>query len=97
MQRLAQDIGVRVAETEWLVTGKVDSAFFADTFTCKDPNVNVGTREECAAGVRRLLNESCSRAKVISSEVYTGAPDTDTDTDTDTNTNHDTWRCSGCA
>jgi hypothetical protein len=28
MRRLAQDSGVRVAETEWLVTGEVDSAFF---------------------------------------------------------------------
>lgn len=80
---LARALDAELYETEWFVSGRVNPAYFAETFQFQDPDVKVAGIREYARGVTKIFDQKTARAEVISTVVSAA------------NTITCTWRLSG--
>jgi hypothetical protein len=71
LETLAAALDYELIEKEWFVTGKVNPCYFSDDFEFQDPDVQLKGIQEYARGVRRLFDQTTSRAEIISTTVNT--------------------------
>ena len=69
LNTLAAALDYELTEKEWFVTGNVNPSYFSEDFRFEDPDVKVESIEDYSKGVRKIFNQSTSRAEIISSIV----------------------------
>ena len=69
LSTLAAALDYELTEKEWFVTGNVNPSYFSEDFRFQDPDVKVESIEDYSKGVRKIFNQSTSRAEIISSIV----------------------------
>ena len=81
IEQLAVEVEKGLGEREWFVSGNIDASLFSDSFVFSDDTVSIkdsgrgdGLRRY-ALGVRKLFDQSRSRAQVIGVEVEGGSGD----------------------
>jgi hypothetical protein len=89
LKTLAAALDFELIEKEWFVTGRVNPSYFSNDFEFQDPDVQLKGIEEYARGVRKLFDQSTSRAEIMSTVVNTTASTEDKPMITCT------WRLSG--
>ncbi|MGK3745580.1 MAG: hypothetical protein ACI8RD_014859 [Bacillariaceae sp.] len=66
---LAAALDYELTEKEWFVSGDVNPSYFSEDFEFQDPDVKVSSIEDYSKGVRKIFNQSTSRAEILSTVV----------------------------
>eukprot|EP00534_Pseudo-nitzschia_fraudulenta_P009710 CAMPEP_0201152146 /NCGR_PEP_ID=MMETSP0851-20130426/12902_1 /ASSEMBLY_ACC=CAM_ASM_000631 /TAXON_ID=183588 /ORGANISM="Pseudo-nitzschia fraudulenta, Strain WWA7" /LENGTH=247 /DNA_ID=CAMNT_0047429115 /DNA_START=202 /DNA_END=945 /DNA_ORIENTATION=+ len=69
LETLAAALDYELTEKEWFVTGNVNPSYFSPDFQFQDPDVKVDSIEDYSKGVRKIFNQSTSRAEILSTVV----------------------------
>ena len=86
IESLVAQIAPSLCAREWFVTGNIDPTFFSDDFVFEDPDVKVKGVREYALGVRKIFDQTVSRAEIVQVDINRGGPE---------NSFTVTWRLSG--
>lgn len=89
LETLVAALDYELTQKEWFVTGNVNPSFFSEDFKFQDPDVKVESIEDYSKGVRKIFNQSTSRAEIISTIVNEEASSSERPVITVT------WRLSG--
>jgi hypothetical protein len=89
LETLVAALDYELIEKEWFVTGNVNPCYFSEDFEFQDPDVQLKGIQEYALGVRKLFDQTTSRAQIISTEINTSASTSEAPVITCT------WRLSG--
>ena len=73
LETLVAALDYELIEKEWFVTGNVNPCYFSEDFEFQDPDVQLKGIKEYALGVRKLFDQTTSRAQIISTEINTSA------------------------
>jgi len=69
LKTLAAALDYELTEKEWFVSGDVNPSYFSEDFEFQDPDVKVSSIEDYSKGVRKIFNQSTSRAEILSTVV----------------------------
>jgi hypothetical protein len=69
LETLAAALDYELTEKEWFVSGDVNPSYFSEDFEFQDPDVKVSSIEDYSKGVRKIFNQSTSRAEILSTLV----------------------------
>lgn len=69
LKTLAAALDYELTEKEWFVSGDVNPSYFSEDFEFQDPDVKVSSIEDYSNGVRKIFNQSTSRAEILSTVV----------------------------
>lgn len=69
LETLAAALDFELSEKEWFVTGNINPCYFSDNFQFQDPDVKVVGIEEYSKGVKKIFDQTMSRAEIISTVI----------------------------